>query len=80
MAQPVPVERLAWAQREAHAEKMQAMRRAYENDGGKLPAATERIRELRHELRRWKAAVVILAAVVVLLCAGIAGLLAEVLR
>jgi hypothetical protein len=59
---------------------MAAMRRAYEGDGSKLPAATERIRELRHELRRWKAAVVILAGLVVFEAVGLLGLLSAVVQ
>lgn len=74
---PVPIERLAWDQREAHVNQMAAIRRAYENDGSRLPAATERIRELRRELRAWKAAVVILAGLVAFELIGLCSFFLE---
>lgn len=77
---PVPIERLAWDQRAARVDQLAAIRRAYENDGSRLPAATERIRALRHELRAWKAAAVLLITALVFQAIGILALAWEAWR
>lgn len=77
---PIPIERLAWDQRAARVDQLAAIRRAYENDGSRLPAATERIRELRHELRAWKAAAVILAGLVAFELIGLCSFFLEAVK
>lgn len=77
---PVPIERLAWDQRAARADQLAAIRRAYENDGSRLPAATERIRELRHELRAWKTAAVVLAGLVAFELIGLCSFFLEAVK